>query len=79
MSEACDILDSTAGESYWVTLKFSRIIHFISFRDGDQKWSAGKQFVSSETGDILQSDQQLKAEEHAFASVQKWTDQRNFR
>lgn len=61
MSETCDILDSTARESYWVTLKFSRIIHFISVMDGDRKRSAGRRFLSSEARGFLPSDQQLKA------------------
>lgn len=45
MSGPCDILDTTAGETYWVILKISSSIHFISVADGGRKQAAGKLFL----------------------------------
>lgn len=54
MSGTCDILDTTAGgqehtlpeqepaETYWVTLKISCSIYFVSVTDGGRRLAAGK-------------------------------------
>lgn len=57
MSETCDIHDTTVGgqertlaeqepaETYWVMLKISGSIYFVSATDGDRKLAAGKMFL----------------------------------
>lgn len=67
MSETCDILDKTVGgqehtlpeqeptETYWVTLKISSSIYFVSVTDGGRGWLLENCF-SSETKFFLQTD-----------------------
>lgn len=57
MSGTCDILDTTVGrqehtlpaqepaQTYWVTLKISSSMYFISVTDGGRKRAAGKLFL----------------------------------
>lgn len=71
MSGTCDILDTTLGGqehtlagqelagTYWVTLKISSSIYFVSVTDGGRRLENG---FSSETESVLQTDQQYKAE-----------------
>lgn len=78
MSGTCVILDTTVGGQvhtlagqelagmYWVTLKISSRIYFVSVTDGGRRLENG---FSSETESVLQTDQQYKAEGNVSAAA----------